>query len=120
MSKRDFSNQIYTEDQVKIARALWEHYIERRSVGEQESVKGLMKESGEVYMRFLKSIMETTVVKFENVFLGDELQNGIVYHVIWEVTWPVAVIIHDRVGSSECYLQNCDDAELNEYLLANF
>lgn len=120
MSKRDFTNQVFTPEHIKIARALWEHYIERRGMGEQENKKGLMKESGETYMRFLKSIMESTVVKFENIFLDDELQNGIVYHVIWEVTWPVAVIVNDHLGSGECYLHNHGDEELNEYLLANF
>jgi len=120
MLNGDFSNQISQEEKVMIARALWEHYIEHRQCGEMESTKGLMKESGEVYIRFLKSMEDTTIVRFGSVFEDDHLQNADVYYVCFQITSHIAIVVHDVHGNEEYYLHNNHNVELNEFMLANY
>ncbi len=118
--KYDFINQVSVEEHMLIAHTLWKIYQKTRTYGELENKNGLALEGVECYLRFVKSIREVPIVKFENVFEEDgSLENSDVYHVSFSVSKLVAIVVHD-MGSDDWYVSNSGDQDLHEFMLANF
>lgn len=115
----DFPNQVSTEEQLEIAKTLWSMNQDNRKYGELENTAGLISESVETYLRFLKSVREVPVIKFENVFEDDGLANADVYYVCLIVSGLVAIIVHD-MSNDDWYVSNSKDSGLIKFMTANY